>query len=357
VIRINQQSINSFQSKLFAWYTANARILPWRDNPSPYRVWVSEIMLQQTRVKAVLPYFERFIEEVPTIHDLAALPEDRLMKLWEGLGYYSRARNLKKAACILVEQFHGELPSTRKELQALPGIGHYTSGAIASIAFGAREPAVDGNVLRVLARVSGNLGDLQDKAVRRELESLAELLLPEEKSGDFNQALMELGAVICLPGGRPKCEQCPVQTFCEACRQGAAGKIPVKSVKPARRIEQRTVFVICSSGQTAVRRRPEKGLLSGLWEFPNIEGHLSLEECNEVLEEWGIQTTNITALKNAKHVFTHLEWHMLGYFVDAKAAEGEPFTGFHWIKNEEIMDQYSIPSVFQAYLGILKTLR
>lgn len=340
-----------------AWYAANARILPWRDIPTPYRVWISEIMLQQTRVKAVLPYFERFMEEVPSIRDLAVLPEDRLMKLWEGLGYYSRARNLKKAACILVEQYHGELPSTRKELQELPGIGPYTSGAIASIAFGAREPAVDGNVLRVMARISGNLGDIKDRSVRRELEALAELLLPEEKVGDFNQALMELGAVVCLPGGRPKCEICPVQSFCEAFNKGTTELIPVRPDRTDRRAEYRTVFVIRSGERVAIHRRPDKGLLSGLWEFPNTEGHLTQAECREVLEEWGIHPRSITALKKAKHTFTHLEWYMKGYSVIAESSLDSCITELEWVRKEEIRSKYSIPSAFRAYLEVLEILR
>jgi A/G-specific adenine glycosylase len=354
VISINPQTIQQFQQKLLEWYAGNARILPWRDNPSPYRVWISEIMLQQTRVKAVLPYFERFLKEVPAIHDLAVLSEDRLLKLWEGLGYYSRAKNLKKAAGIITEQYNGELPSDRKELQSLPGIGPYTSGAIASIAFGAREPAVDGNVLRVMTRISGSRGDLQDKTTRKALVSLSELLLPAEKAGDFNQALMELGAVVCLPGGKPKCGECPVQSFCEAYRQDEAGHIPVKSGKAERRTEFRTVFIIHSNNRIAIRQRPEKGLLSGLWEFPNALGNLSLDECREVLREWGIRPKSILPLDNAKHVFTHLEWHMSGYLVQAETAEGD--AGLIWAKREEIRDQYSIPSAFQAYAKYIGNL-
>ena len=352
VIIITSDEILQFQHKLLTWYGSSARILPWRDNPSPYRVWISEIMLQQTRVEAVKPYFERFLEEVPTIRDLAVLPKDRLMKLWEGMGYYSRARNLKKAACILMEQYHGELPSDRKELQALPGIGPYTSGAIASIAFGAGEPAVDGNVLRVMARISGNRGDLKDKSVRKELETLAAELLPRKKPVDSNQALMELGAVVCLPNGKPKCGECPVQSFCEAYKQDAADQIPLKAGKAERRMENRTVFVICFEERIALRKRPEQGLLSGLWEFPNAYGHLSSAECREALAEWGICPGSIVPLPDAKHIFSHLEWHMKGYSVRAKAVQEE--CGLVWAEKEEIRNHYSIPSAFQAYLRTLE---
>jgi A/G-specific adenine glycosylase len=343
--------IQKFQQALLNWYEGNARILPWRDDPSPYRVWISEIMLQQTRVEAVKPYFERFLQEVPAILDLAALPEDRLMKLWEGLGYYSRARNLKKAACMVMGQYHGRLPSDRKSLQTLPGIGPYTSGAIASIAFGAKEPAVDGNVLRVLARLSGNRGDLKDKTVRKDLNALAARLLSWQEPGNFNQAMMELGALLCIPNGRPKCGECPVQSFCEACHQDAVDQIPRKTRKPRRKMENRTVFVIRFQDRIALRKRQEQGLLSGLWEFPNRYGHLSPEEIGKVLTEWGICPETITPLPDAKHVFSHLEWHMKGYAVRVRGRKET--CSFVWARQEEIHHSYSVPSAFHAYLKAL----
>ena len=352
VMSITLDRILEFQRRLLDWYGESARILPWRDNPSPYRVWISEIMLQQTRVEAVKPYFQRFLEEVPTIQDLAVIPEDRLMKLWEGLGYYSRARNLKKAACIIMEQHNGELPSQRKELQTLPGIGPYTSGAIASIAFGAVEPAVDGNVLRVMARISGNGGDLTDKSVRQELEALTAKFLSQEKPGDFNQALMELGAVICLPKGTPKCKECPVQSFCEAYKQDVTDQIPLKTRKGKRRVENRTVFIICFQEKIALRKRSKQGLLSGLWEFPNAYDWLSLEECKEILEEWGIHPESIVSLPEAKHIFSHLEWHMKGYFVQAKTVKEK--CDLLWAAKDELRHHYSIPSAFQTYQRLLE---
>ncbi len=328
---------------LLKWYDDSARILPWRENPTPYRVWISEIMLQQTRVEAVKPYFSRFVQELPDIRSLAGAENDRLMKLWEGLGYYSRARNLKKAAQIVVEQFGGMLPSTYDELLKLPGIGPYTAGAIASIAFGQPVPAVDGNVLRVITRLTADYSNVSDEKVKRRMEQSLWEILPRHRAGDMNQALMELGATICLPNGYPKCEKCPLHSLCEAGRQQNPLDFPQKNKKKDRRIEQKTVFLIRSKHQTALRRRPAKGLLAGLYEFPNVEGFLTKKEAMLQLKEWGLTPKTIKKAEKGKHIFTHVEWHMEGYIVEVESTQ----SGFIWVDPEEQQTGFSIPAAFR----------
>ncbi|PKM51387.1 MAG: A/G-specific adenine glycosylase [Firmicutes bacterium HGW-Firmicutes-7] len=339
-----------FQDKLLEWYDNHARILPWRDNPSPYRVWISEIMLQQTRVDTVKPYFEKFMKEVPTIKELAIITEDKLLKLWEGLGYYTRARNLKKAANMVLSNYDGEIPSNVEALQSLPGIGPYSSGAIASIAFGIKIPAIDGNVLRVIARVMANKGDITNQIVKKEIAEFVNRVLPVQRVGDFNQALMELGATICLPTGIPKCSICPIQEICQGYKLGIATELPLKAKKKTRKVQKKTVFVLHSNNRTAIRQRSEVGLLSNLWEFPHIEGHLSIEECEEVIRKWNISAQTITPMSNCKHIFTHLEWHLMGYFVLIDNIEESDFV---WVTNDEIKKKYSIPTAFKAYVKYL----
>lgn len=347
-MKINTTEI---QQLLIDWYDAHARCLPWRNDPTPYRVWVSEIMLQQTRVETVKPYFDRFLSELPTVFDLAAADEQVLLKLWEGLGYYSRVRNLKKAAVEIVGKYGGKLPTTVDELVKLPGIGPYSAGAVASIAFGIRTPAIDGNVLRVVARLTANRGDLAKKETKEEIEKVVRELLPETRIGDFNQALMELGATVCLPNGAPKCDICPVSTLCAAFSCGITALIPVKAGKKARRIEQRTVFVICCNHRTLLARRPEEGLLKGLWEFPNTEGHLSLDEAGDLLRGWMIPVKEILPLQKAKHIFTHIEWHMTGYLVHAEECESvlERDSAFVWALPAELKRKFTLPTAFKAY--------
>ena len=263
------KELNQRPIPLLLWYRENARVLPWRSDPTPYRVWISEIMLQQTRVAAVLDYYRRFLEAVPTVADLAALPEDALMKLWQGLGYYSRARNLQKAARQIMESFGGVFPNTYDGIRSLAGVGDYTAGAVASIAFGLPVPAVDGNVLRVVTRITGDPGDITAPAVKRRITESLRQIIPTEAPGQFNQAMMELGATVCLPNGAPLCDRCPAAEFCRARLEDRIGQLPVKAPKKARRIERRSVYLIVSEQGVALRRRPDKGLLAGLWEYPN----------------------------------------------------------------------------------------
>lgn len=337
-------------SPLLAWYAKNARLLPWRDNPTPYRVWVSEIMLQQTRVEAVKPYFERFMREIPDVQALATVPEEKLLKLWEGLGYYSRARSLKNAAQIVVRECGGELPQSAEELRKLPGIGDYTAGAVASIAYGLPEPAVDGNVLRVASRLAAFRQDVSLPAVKRELREKLQKVYPAGKAGAFTQALMELGATVCLPNGKPVCTRCPLAGLCAAHRSGVEMKLPVKPPKPERKKMDLTVFILLHEDRAALHRRPEKGLLAGLWEFPNAPGALSPAEADDVLRGWGVQAAGMEPLPAAKHIFTHLEWHMTGYLV---RTENEA-VGFTWADSCGLFRDYAVPSAFSAYLRLLK---
>lgn len=333
---------------LLEWYTANARVLPWRSRPVPYFVWVSEIMLQQTRVEAVLPYFERFINELPDVPALAAAQEQQLLKLWEGLGYYSRVRNLHKAACIVMEEYGGVLPQEPEKLQKLPGIGAYTAGAIASIAYGKPSPAVDGNVLRVIARVTASRENVSETAVKRSFEQKLREIYPAGRAGDFTQALMELGALVCLPNGAPKCAECPLNTLCAAHLAGTEEKYPVKIAKKQRIIEKRTVFLILCGGRAAIRQRGANGLLARLWEFPSADGALSPQEAAELLKSWGIAPLTLAPLPPAKHIFSHIEWHMTGYL--ALVEEEPPQSGFVWANRDDFIEAYPLPAAFKSFL-------
>jgi A/G-specific adenine glycosylase len=295
---------------LMSWYRANARDLPWRRTRNPYAIWISEIMLQQTRVAAVIPYYERFMAELPDVYALAKVDDDRLHKLWEGLGYYSRARNLKRAAVEIVSRFGGEMPGRYEDLLSLPGIGEYTAGAIASISFGEAVPAVDGNVLRVYARLFAQVRDIRDLAYKKEVRAALLSVMPKDAPEVFNAALMELGATICLPNGAPKCEVCPVRQSCEAFRQGRTGELPVLSAKKARRVEKKTVFALATEKGLLGFRRPENGLLAGLWQLPEAAGELSDAEAAAWLGEHGILPVGELRFYERKHIFTHIEWHM-----------------------------------------------
>ena len=324
---------------LLQWYHENARVLPWRSDPTPYHVWVSEIMLQQTRVAAVLDYYRRFMEALPTVADLAAVEEDKLMKLWQGLGYYNRARNLQKAARQVMEEFGGVFPDTYDAIRSLSGVGDYTAGAISSIAFGIPVPAVDGNVLRVVARITGDDGDILRPDTKARMGAALKAVLPVDAPGDFNQALMELGATVCLPNGAPLCEQCPARAFCTALATERIGELPVKTAKKARRVEERTVFLIFHSGKVALRRRPKRGLLAGLWEYPN---ELSPAPCP--VEAAGLEDGPV-----GKHIFTHIEWRMTAQIVQA-ASEALP-EGWVWAGREALAQDYAVPNAFRAFEG------
>lgn len=344
-------SLKDIVEPLLNWYAANARVLPWRDDPTPYRVLVSEIMLQQTRVQAALPYFERFVRELPDIEALATADESKLLKLWEGLGYYSRARNLQKAAQAVVKEYGGVIPRTYGELIRLPGIGPYTAGAVASIAYCVPLPAVDGNVLRVISRITASRANISDPRTKKAVEEDIAAILPQTGVGAFNQSLMELGAGICLPG-EPKCGVCPVQALCEGYRLGIASRLPVKSPKPKRKTEEKTVFVLIWSKRLALQKFPEKGLLAGLWGLPAAEGTLSAKQAAQTLAGWGMPPCSLESLPCAKHIFTHVEWHMCGYLAELST---QPADAFVWASAEEVGNLYSIPSAFRAYMDSFRS--
>ncbi|MGN1155305.1 MAG: A/G-specific adenine glycosylase [Agathobacter sp.] len=341
------------------WFADNARVLPWRETPTAYKVWVSEIMLQQTRVEAVKPYFDRFIGELPEVKSLAECPEDKLLKLWEGLGYYNRVRNMKIAAKQVMEEYGGVIPSEYEELLKLKGIGHYTAGAISSIAYGKAVPAVDGNVLRVITRVAADYSDIMKESTKKKIEThLFEIMndVQEEKSkvipSVFNQALMELGATVCVPNGEPHCDKCPWNGLCETKRQNLVAEIPVKTKAKERRIENKTVLIIKDGEQLALHKRPAKGLLAGLYELPNLEGHRETEELLAYVKEQGYEPIRIQPLCDAKHIFSHVEWHMKGYVVFVASREITPeqkASDWIFVDVEETKKKYAIPSAFSKF--------
>lgn len=335
------------------WYRTNKRQLPWRENVNAYRVWVSEIMLQQTRVEAVKPYYERFLNEFPTVQELAAADEDKLLKLWEGLGYYNRVKNMQKAAKQVMVDYHGEFPDTYEEIRSLTGIGNYTAGAISAFAYGIPEPAVDGNVLRVISRILSNDEDIMKASVRTKVEDSIREVIPAGAAGDFNQGLIELGALICVPNGMPKCEECPVKEWCLAREENRVMKLPVKTKAKARKIEKRTVFIVKDGEKVLIRKRPSKGLLSGLYELPNELGHLEEEEVIAYCKKNNLSPLRLKKLGSGKHIFSHVEWHMEGYAIQLDELEENRTEEMLFAEPKEIEKEYPIPSAFEYYMQFL----
>ena len=329
---------------LLPWYEENKRDLPWRQDKEPYHIWLSEIMLQQTRVEAVKGYYARFLQRLPDVEALASCDDEVLHKLWEGLGYYSRVRNLKKAAAEIMSIYGGEFPSEYEKILALPGIGEYTAGAICSIAFGKPTPAVDGNVLRVLSRLraDGECVDLpaHKKRVRQELEKV----YPVGQAGEFTQALMELGATVCLPNGAPKCEGCPCRALCES-RDGAWKQYPVRQEKKKRRLEEKTVFVLRCADSWALVKRPEKGLLAGLWQFPDTAGFLEPAEAIAWAEEQGLRPVNLERMVERNHIFTHIEWKMRGCYLSVAEMQER----FVWMGEKQVEEQAALPTAYRQF--------
>ncbi|MCD7862607.1 MAG: A/G-specific adenine glycosylase [Lachnospiraceae bacterium] len=342
--------VRNFTENLLHYYKEKKRSLPWREDTNPYHVWVSEIMLQQTRVEAVKSYYMRFLEALPDVEALANVGEERLLKLWEGLGYYSRARNLQKAAHVIVEEYGGSMPQTGAELIKLPGIGSYTAGAIASISFGEVIPAVDGNVLRVLSRVFADGRDISLPQVKRDYEELLKASMSREQPGEFNQAMMEVGAMVCVPNGQPKCESCPLSSFCEAHANDTWDRYPYKTPKKPRVIENRTVLILRDEKRTAIVKRPVRGLLAGMYEFPVMEGYATKQEVLMDLEDKGIRAVRIQPLEDAVHIFTHKEWHMKAYLirVDELTAYTPP-QGWLFVDAADTRETYPIPSAYAKY--------
>lgn len=331
-------------SVLLPWYDACKRDLPWRKTKEPYRVWLSEIMLQQTRVEAVKGYYARFLEALPTVDALAKSDDEQLHKLWEGLGYYSRVRNLKKAAGEIVTKHAGVFPKTYEDVLALPGIGEYTAGAVCSICFDAPTPAVDGNVLRVASRLLDDATPIDLPMQKSKIREALQAVYPPQ-AGDFTQALMELGATVCGPNKKPECEKCPCKDFCLGYARGTAQQLPVKSPKKTRRTEEKTVFIFRCDGAYALKKRKATGLLAGLWQFPDVPGKLVLEQALEAAQQMGLQITDVRRQLERSHIFTHIRWDMTGYYLDVKAPVGD----FVWMTETEITEKAALPTAYRQF--------
>lgn len=342
---MNRQIFEEIPRLLLPWYMENRRDLPWRRDREPYHVWVSEIMLQQTRVEAVKGYYVRFLSELPSIEDLANCPEDRLNKLWEGLGYYSRVRNLQKAARVIMERYGGVFPRSYEEVLALPGIGPYTAGAICSICFDLRVPAVDGNVLRLVTRLTDDHRPLQDPVLKKDITIGLESVYPE-RAGDFTQALMELGATLCGPNGAPECDRCPCRALCLGRERGTAAVLPVKLPGKKRRVEEKTVLILCCEGRYALCRRPQNGLLAGLWQFPDLEGKAELPRVLEQVERMGVKVRDIHRQVEKKHIFTHITWEMRGIYMEVAEPGGE---NLFWIPEQRIDAEFALPTAYRQF--------
>ena len=327
------------------WFAANKRDLPWRRDREPYHVWLSEIMLQQTRVEAVKGYYARFLAAVPDLPALAAADPELLHKLWEGLGYYSRVRNLQRAARVVIEKHGGVFPRDYGAVRALPGIGDYTAGAICSICFDLPTPAVDGNVLRVLSRLTADGRCVDEAAVKKSVREALEAVWPDSGSGTLTQALMELGATVCLPNGEPRCGACPAAPFCAAREAGTWQEYPVRAKKRERRLEQRTVFVFDCGGALALRKRKASGLLAGLWEFPNVPGRLEAQGALDLAAAWGLHPRSVEKMMERTHIFTHVQWDMRCWYLSC----GERAEDFTWAEPEELDGKYALPTAFRMF--------
>ena len=328
---------------LLPWYYENRRDLPWRQDKEPYHIWVSEIMLQQTRVEAVKGYYRRFLDALPTVEALANCDDDALHKLWEGLGYYSRVRNLKKAAQLIVTA--GEFPREYADVLALPGVGEYTAGAICSIAYDLPTPAVDGNVLRVISRLTEDETPIDLPAYKSAVRQNLAQIYPAV-AGDFTQALMELGATVCGPNRKPDCENCPCREFCGSAIHGTAEKFPVKLPKKAKREEEKTVFILSCDDLIAIQKRGNSGLLADLWQFPNVPGKLETTLALEAVEKMGLKPKNLIRQVERSHIFTHIVWQMRGYYLEVDAPEGD----FVWLSRQQIESDAALPTAFRQFL-------
>ena len=328
---------------LLPWFSENARSMPWRETKDPYCIWISEIMLQQTRVEAVRAYYLRFTQTLPTIQALAEVEDHTLLKLWEGLGYYNRAKNLKKAAQIIVKDLGGNFPNTYDTIISLPGIGPYTAGAVSSIAFSLPHPAVDGNVLRVCSRFLADNSCIDDPKVKEKVSAdISALFSQNIHPGTFNQALMELGATVCIPVGKPHCDICPLQNHCKAKAEGSQLQFPVRKEKKPRKIEKKTVFVLQVEEEIALYQTEDSGLLGGLWALPSVSGTLKESPAISLLTDWGVDPVALNKSREEKHIFTHIQWEMTVYYISCKTKSPR----FTW----GLADNYPLPSAYRKLL-------
>jgi A/G-specific adenine glycosylase len=345
MIEFDRKAAREAGLRLLTWYEANKRDLPWRRIRDPYAIWVSEVMLQQTRVETVIPYWERWLTLFPTVEALARAPEEEVLKAWEGLGYYTRARNLQKAARVVCERHGGIVPDTLEEMRALPGVGPYTAGAVLSIAYDREVPAVDGNVFRVLARLFLIEEDIMKPKVRKTFESIAEYMIPQGRAASFNQGLMELGATVCIPK-KPRCHNCPVQELCMAYAEGVQEEFPVKGKKKPPRPVDMTAALLRVEDRLLIRRRPETGLLAGLWEFPGGERREgeTLEQAlvRNLQEAHGITVQPISLFATVEHTFSHLHWTMRVYECTLDSGMVRESEDVQWVPVEKL-GEYAFP--------------
>lgn len=344
-MRTEEQVLIAMFEALIPWYEAHKRELPWRQDKEPYHVWLSEIMLQQTRVEAVKEYYRRFLTTLPTIADLAEAPEEQILKLWEGLGYYNRVRNLQKAAQTICADYAGVFPSEYAQIRSLSGIGDYTAGAIASICFDAPTPAVDGNVLRVYSRLLADDANIDLQTTKKRITGKLQETYPRKNPGIATQALMELGATVCVPNGAPRCDVCPVAEICQARKQDTWRDLPVRSEKKKRKIVDKTVFILLTEDTVALHKRSASGLLAGMWEFPNVDAKLDKQEAVTQVTGWQAEPVDLLMQTSYTHIFSHVEWHMTAYYIRCRKTNKK----WKWVTKESLDETYALPSAFRPF--------
>lgn len=351
-MRTEEQVLIAMFEALIPWYEAHKRELPWRQDREPYHVWLSEIMLQQTRVEAVKEYYRRFVTALPTIPDLAEAPEEQILKLWEGLGYYNRVRNLQKAAQTICAEYTGVFPSEYAQIRSLSGIGDYTAGAIASICFDAPTPAVDGNVLRVYSRLLADDANIDLQTTKKRITRKLQETYPQKNPGIATQALMELGATVCVPNGAPRCDVCPVAEICQARKQDTWRNLPVRSEKKKRKIVDKTVFILLTEDTVALHKRSTSGLLAGMWEFPNVDAKLDKQEAVTQASEWQVEPVDLLMQTSYTHIFSHVEWHMTAYYIRCRKTNKK----WKWVTKESLDETYALPSAFRPFREQIENL-
>ena len=345
-MRTEEQVLIAMFEALIPWYEAHKRELPWRQDREPYHVWLSEIMLQQTRVEAVKEYYRRFVTALPTIPDLAEAPEEQILKLWEGLGYYNRVRNLQKAAQTICAEYTGVFPSEYAQIRSLSGIGDYTAGAIASICFDAPTPAVDGNVLRVYSRLLADDANIDLQTTKKRITRKLQETYPQKNPGIATQALMELGATVCVPN------VCPVAEICQARKQDTWRNLPVRSEKKKRKIVDKTVFILLTEDTVALHKRSTSGLLAGMWEFPNVDAKLDKQAAVTQVTGWQAEPLDLLMQTSYTHIFSHVEWHMTAYYIRCRKTNKK----WKWVTKESLDETYALPSAFRPFREQIENL-
>ena len=351
-MRTEEQVLIAMFEALIPWYEAHKRELPWRQDREPYHVWLSEIMLQQTRVEAVKEYYRRFLTTLPAIADLAEAPEEQILKLWEGLGYYNRVRNLQKAAQTICADYAGVFPSEYAQIRSLSGIGDYTAGAIASICFDAPTPAVDGNVLRVYSRLLADDANIDLQTTKKRITRKLQETYPRKNPGIATQALMELGATVCVPNGAPRCDVCPVAEICQARKQDTWRNLPVRSEKKKRKIVDKTVFILLTEDTVALHKRSTSGLLAGMWEFPNVDAKLDKQAAVTQVTGWQAEPLDLLMQTSYTHIFSHVEWHMTAYYIRCRKTNKK----WKWVTKESLDETYALPSAFRPFREQIENL-